>query len=388
MGGLFSGTVGSDLWAAITSALLIAPPPFICFNDSWHGGWQVIVEDNVITGISLAAMGNNIATYNGGYAQHVAVLNNSISHVWGDDREVLTYDNAGGAYFGPLSGVSEAHVTTASDRIPLNRSGTTNSGTGGGWVVVGGALLVLNGSGAGQIRRIVANDSPRGWTLDTPLEQVTLANSADPPSFVQLLPFRGRNILHRNRFSDCGAVQFYGIGLENLVTANVNQRMAGMVAWGQWREWTPPPPRPGPGTHPDPSPARIGGEMGCGANPNWRNVFDRNVFLESNTVVDYNTDQGSNANFLGGYQLASTSGGGAAGAAKGAAVPGIAMNQWVVFRGNEMQSNGGILITDDSTHVLVEANVVTCTSLNITVANTTTDVVLRGNTVVPGCGAR
>ena len=61
--------------------------------DQWK---QVVVEDNVVTGASLAATGNNIATYNGGYAQHVALLNNSISHVWGGDREVMTYDNAGG----------------------------------------------------------------------------------------------------------------------------------------------------------------------------------------------------------------------------------------------------------------------------------------------------
>lgn len=122
----------------------------------------------------------------------------------------MTYDNAGGAFFGPLTASSSTpssagRVTAAGDRIPLNRSGSTNSGNGGGWVVVGGALIVLNGTGAGQVRRIVANTGPRGWVLDRPLQPVDLAGEAARPSFVQILPFRGRNIFHANTFSDTGA---------------------------------------------------------------------------------------------------------------------------------------------------------------------------------------
>ena len=55
--------------------------------DQWK---QVIVEDNDISGSSLSAMGNGIATYNGGYAQHIMLANNSIEFVWGDDREAPT----------------------------------------------------------------------------------------------------------------------------------------------------------------------------------------------------------------------------------------------------------------------------------------------------------
>ena len=56
---------------------------------------QVVVENNEISGASLAAAGNRIATYNGGYAHHILMFNNSISDVWGGDREVMTY----GAWF-------------------------------------------------------------------------------------------------------------------------------------------------------------------------------------------------------------------------------------------------------------------------------------------------
>ena len=53
--------------------------------------------------------------------------------------------------------------------------------------------------------------------------------------------------------------------------------------------------------------------MGCGANPNRFNVFERNDFREGNTVVNYNTAEGASYNFGGGYLLTSTSGGGAGG---------------------------------------------------------------------------
>lgn len=301
------------------------------------------------------------------------MINNSISHVWGGDREVMTYDNAGGAYFGPLASVSsqsDVDIVAAGPRIPLNRFKANSSTTGGGWVVEGGALIVLNGTGAGQIRRIVASTSSTGWTLDAPLDPVTLSGNAEgiEPSFVQMLPFRGRNLFHQNHFADVGAFQFYGIGLGNIVAENKNERMAGMVSWGQWREWH----------GPTSMMPRLGGEMGCGANPNMRNVFEGNVFAEGNTIVNYNTPQGASDNFLAGYLLASTSGGGA-GNATGAGFEHLSMNSLTVFRDNTIKSNGGILITDDSMDIVVEGNTVMNSDLNICVTNTTRNVVVRNN---------
>ena len=336
--------------------------------DQWK---QVVVENNDVSGASLASAGNNIASYNGGYAHHVAVLNNSITDVWGGDREVMTYDNAGGAYFGPLasSRPSSARVVTAGARIPLNRSQPGMNSEGDGWVVEGGALVVLNGTGAGQIRRIVKCLSATEWQLDAPLETIALADSSTGtrPSFVQIMPFRGLNIFHANSFRDVGAFQFYGIGLENTVADNRNERMAGMVSWGQWRQWSPP--------HATPP---LTGEMGCGANPNMRNVFERNDFLEGNSVVNYNTVEGANYNFGQGYTLASTSGGGAGGSS-GSRFEGLSMNMLTVFRDNVVRSNGGILVADDSTDILVEGNAVMESDLQICVTNSTRGVYVRGN---------
>ena len=302
-----------------------------------------------------------VCRYNGGFAQHIMLMNNSIEQIWGGDREVITYDNAGGAYFGRLAHVDPAspNITTLDPRIPVNRSSGSSSTTpGGGWVVEGGALVVLNGSGSGQVRRIVvAADAaaPFEWVLDSPLQGI------DTDTFVQILPFRGRNIFYRNRLSDVGALQFYGIGLENIVSENTLERMAGLVSWGQWRGYhsaspAPPPESPSHVKEPalsqtDRSRDREMGEMGCGANvspqaqlqmvdasacslvplrahlcvrtactvvmhrvwfqPNLFNVFERNTFVEGNTIVNYNTPEGASYNFGGGYLLTSTSGGGA-----------------------------------------------------------------------------
>lgn len=75
------------------------------FMDQWK---QVIVEDNVISGSSLSAMGNAVATYNGGYAQHIILTNNTIMHVWGGDREVPTPFNLQSGTDGRLT--HQAHM--------------------------------------------------------------------------------------------------------------------------------------------------------------------------------------------------------------------------------------------------------------------------------------
>ena len=46
---------------------------------------------------------------------------------------------------------------------------------------------------------------------------------------------RGRNIYHHMHYEDCGAFQFYEIGLNNLVIENTMARGGGFLAWGQWR---------------------------------------------------------------------------------------------------------------------------------------------------------
>ena len=74
-------------------------------NTIWNGGGvtdfdtvrRVVFEENSATGIALASFGNNIANYNymQGYTHHVYYSHNSIRHVWGADREVMTVSRLG-----------------------------------------------------------------------------------------------------------------------------------------------------------------------------------------------------------------------------------------------------------------------------------------------------
>ena len=92
-------------------------------NTIWNGGacyWadqakEIIFEDNVCTGNSPMSGGNGIMTYGGGYAQHVFWGRNTIRHVWGNDREVMTFDNRGNQYVScvtqPLPPTMPCHPT-------------------------------------------------------------------------------------------------------------------------------------------------------------------------------------------------------------------------------------------------------------------------------------
>eukprot|EP01043_Picozoa_sp_COSAG02_P062188 COSAG02_NODE_8517_length_2540_cov_2.665711_1_plen_501_part_01 len=61
---------------------------------------QVSFTNNTIVGSSLTSMGQALGTSSNGAASHVFEGQNRISSVWGNDREILTYDDAGGAYWG------------------------------------------------------------------------------------------------------------------------------------------------------------------------------------------------------------------------------------------------------------------------------------------------
>ena len=60
--------------------------------------------------------------------------NNTYELVWGNDREITTYDNAGGCYLGPIKQYK---------RGGLNLTAT---GTARATECIGGGLLVLNGT--------------------------------------------------------------------------------------------------------------------------------------------------------------------------------------------------------------------------------------------------
>ena len=173
-------------------------------NVIWFGGGlhnfdtarEITMENNTCTGISLGSFGSNIANYNfwSGYTQHIYFGSNSISHVWGSDREVMTFDPCAGAY---VANVSSAVGTS----LRFNQSTQVTDEHLQG-AVVGGVVTVLAGRGAGQIRRLVATNFNGTVELDKPF-----LTSLDPTSFVQLSDMRGQMIFEGNHYSDVGAFQ-------------------------------------------------------------------------------------------------------------------------------------------------------------------------------------
>eukprot|EP01052_Picozoa_sp_SAG31_P022416 SAG31_NODE_1782_length_7281_cov_5.022139_5_plen_372_part_00 len=178
------------------------------------------------------AGGNNLATYSGDATHHLYLANNIYKQAYGNDRETMTYDDFGSAYYGGFIDLQTQGDTTIL-RTP-----------GGNRTVVGGkkqndvvnfdkAIVIVNGSGAGQYRRLIdwhwATDQSEqsSWRLDRPF-----AYAPDPDALIAIIPFRGRNIFYQNEHSDSGAFQFYGVGIENLVVELTGTRMGGFIAVG------------------------------------------------------------------------------------------------------------------------------------------------------------
>ena len=105
----------------------------------FDNGRELIFEANTCIGNNPMSMGNNIASYGGGYAHHIYIGRNHISQVWGNDREAMTYDNAGNAYFGGVSNVDGTKLTIEAG-FPSNSYAYTNE-------VEGGAVVVVSGRG-------------------------------------------------------------------------------------------------------------------------------------------------------------------------------------------------------------------------------------------------
>lgn len=238
------------------------------FMNQWK---QVTFENNTVIGISPISGGQSVGTGpGGGYDHHIYHANNRIQFVWGNDREIVTYDDAGAAYLGAVHAVSAdgCTLTLAED------ARSSFSSEWGGWD--GAAVTILNGTGAGTWRRVVhsgidasgahagefRNPNNRTWEIDR-----SFAVSLTEGQVISITPARSRIIFEKDHFVDGGTVQFYGQAQECVVDSLLGERITGLVAWGQWRGWYDPPcgtmgmpPCPPPSAHDVGT--SLGGEMG------------------------------------------------------------------------------------------------------------------------------
>ena len=187
---------------------------------------------------------------------------------------------------------------------------------------------------------------------------------------------RGKNIFHNTHYRDGGAFQFYGLGVDNLVVGLTMERGGGFVSWGQYLS--------GPCRPPD-------GSGLCGfVNPNLMNEFIGNVVVEGlraehqgtplvrSIVLHYTCLSSSERVAIENSGLFKQGMGNwgeklqinghsfaiidpapqfIIGHNYGHVVTAADLNRFIVFRGNQVRSNGGFLI-GASSDVLVESNTV------------------------------
>jgi hypothetical protein len=357
---------------------------------------QVIFEQNAILGATEAAGGQSLGTGpDGGVAQHVYHADNRLQFTWGGDREIMTYDDAGGAYYGPLASVEGTTVTLAADAWPA-----------GAWerdAWYGAQIMIINGTGATQSRRVIVPGvnttnatTNRTWVVDAPF---TVPPDVGPAgSFVEIFPFRGRNIFHRDANIDTGPhqvwgqgrgagpvtwgrmagphwkvvgshtppapspppapLQFYGHGVSSLVTDTKFERVRGLMAWGQWRGWTPP-----PAAEVDTATAAAAaasaavgstGLMGNGWQPNVHNQYRGVHFTEGNPLVNYNCGEAGYVEFWAGKSVVLYPTGELPNMTSASPHP---VNVGLVYRGTRMEgASAGFWVGNGSSDVLIEGS--------------------------------
>eukprot|EP01052_Picozoa_sp_SAG31_P008707 SAG31_NODE_443_length_15645_cov_51.693169_6_plen_1007_part_00 len=197
---------------------------------------------------------------------------------------------------------------------------------------LGGSVAVLDGAGAGDYRRIA------GWeghtiTLDRPF-----STQLDGTSFINIGPFRGRALFNHNRYTDGGSFQLYAYAMDFVVASMRMERTEAILSWG----------RAGAGSY-------------CS---NLHNQFFDNFVVEGNHVFNYNgsylyphgkviepyffgmeaSDQfDANLTYKG------------------------PINRQIVWRRNQILSNGGLAVRGNTADVLVENTQVANSSVGVTI---------------------
>jgi len=159
---------------------------------------------------------------------------------------MVTLDTLLGYYFGPVRGSGSNGTRGTVTLDPCDEVPSEAKGKGGGGKVVpckptanaqsvlGGAVAVMNGTGAGQVRRIVA------WTVPQPT--ITLDEPFDPPldssSFVTVSPYWGRIIWENTTQQDGGHFQLYGAAFDWVIRGLTQKRIGGLmgIGGGPWFE--------------------------------------------------------------------------------------------------------------------------------------------------------
>ena len=195
------------------------------YNGRW--GWYslsgsdgLIFEYNQITGADLMSTGGGInCLAKLPYSRNVYFAHNRLAHFNGWDREAVTTDGPGAAYFGHVSAVNGREM------VLVNRAQwKTHDWEGAG-------VFILEGRGMGQYREIAGTGSD-GHTvlLDQPWDV-----APDSSSRITIAPMQRNYLFIENRFEDAGvALQYYGTSINTVASGNVAVRAGGFYNSGRW----------------------------------------------------------------------------------------------------------------------------------------------------------
>lgn len=284
---------------------------------------RLIFEDNLVTGANLLAIGNDIATFWSNYCRHIYYARNHVQQMFGADREMMTLDAGGGAYYGKIAAVDGVKLTLAEDPVFHDYAPKPHTN----WA--GAAVQILDGRGAGQYRFVTAH-AGRQWQVDRPWTALP-----DGSSRIAIAPFRGRNHFIGNTFEDGGPFQLYGAAHDTIVAANKGSRMDGFLVWGL-------------------------NPHGWGQQPSWGCQFLDNEILEGN-----------------GYGSRTASFGVVA--ADDPKVYDGPMVRGAIFRRNVCDNNAGFQLGGATVDSLVEHCVIRDADVGLKIAPTTKGILLREN---------
>ena len=210
---------------------------------------NVLVEGNTFTSVGLlgvqgsgfssassvprakqnAFLRNHVCGTNAATGKHKTIPNPWNNYPWNygpkadplNPMESLTSDGSYGGYFGHavqsvLGTVTLAGPVTANPSAPP-------SPRGHGWKEA--ALVVVSGTGTGQIRTVASNaENTTVVRLNKPL-----TTPVDPTSVVAIAPWVGRWLVAGNKFANGTSVQTYGITLHAIFADNTLHNMSKSV---------------------------------------------------------------------------------------------------------------------------------------------------------------
>ncbi len=187
---------------------------------------RLIFEDNLIAGNNLLSIGNDITTFWSNYCRNIYFARNHLQQMFGADREMMTLDAGGGAYYGRVAAVNGTRLRLAGDPAFRDYAPTPHTD----WS--GAAVMVRDGRGAGQYR-LVTQHAGRQWEVDRPW-----LVPPDATSRISIAPFRGRDLFVGNTFEDGGAFQLYGAAVDSILAGNPTLPQAWWALNAEGKRWS------------------------------------------------------------------------------------------------------------------------------------------------------